>query len=235
MIIFNMNKIKSITYLAFCFGCLSACVNDSNTKRNFPSKPEAHKLATSELDSSIKIYATGDNKFVLLDTLKFKIPSDVPISATNIYAGVYELKDDSIVRHKLLTTKNHAFLTTFEDLGFGIRGRLYVFDIANKSLIRDSVFNHDYLYSSAGIFIIETGSSKILVVGKPEWYEAKQENILPAALYVVKRGVFINEKNVYQIGSDIPSDTTLLSFFKNSISASGNGVLELPKNWWQTK
>jgi len=230
-----MNKIKSLTYLALWLGCLSACVNDSNTKQNSPSKPEVHKLATSELDSSIKIYATGDNKYVLLDTLKFKMPGDVPISATNIYAGIYELKNDSIVRHKFLTTKNQAFLTTFEDLGFGIRGRLYVFDMVNKSLIRDSAFNHDYLYSSAGIFIIETKSSKIFVVGKPEWYEAKQENILPASLYVVKKGVFENEKNVYQVGSDIPSDTKLLSFFKNSILASGDGVLELPKNWWQTK
>lgn len=230
-----MNKIKSLIYWTLCFGCLSACVNDSNTKRNSPSKPEVHKLATSELDSSIKIYATGDNKYVLLDTLKFKMPGDVPISATNIYAGIYELKDDSIVRYKFLTTKSQAFLTTFEDLGFGIRGRLYVFDMVNKSLIRDSAFNHDYLYSSAGIFIIETKGSKIFVVGKPEWYEAKQENILPASLYVVKGGVFENEKNVYQVGSDIPSGMKLLSFFKNSISTPGNGVFELPRNWWQTK
>jgi hypothetical protein len=232
-----MNKIKSVTYLIIYFACLSACVNDSGTNRNFQSKPETHKLTTSELelDSSIKIYATGDNKFVLFDTLKFKIPGDIAISATNIYAGVYELKDDSFVRHKFLTTKKLIFLTTFEDLGFGIRGRLYVFDIANRSLIRDSVFNHDYLYSSAGIFIIETESSKVFVVGKPEWYEARQESILPAGLFVVKRGMFKNEKNIYQVGSDIPSGTKLLSFFKNAISVSGNGVLELPKNWWQTK
>jgi hypothetical protein len=83
--------------------------------------------------------------------------------------------------------------------------------------------------------MIETGSSRIFVVGKPEWYEAKQENILPASLFEIKRGVFENEKNVYQVGSDIPGGMKLLSFFKNSISAPGDGVFELPRNWWQTK
>jgi hypothetical protein len=105
----------------------------------------------------------------------------------------------------------------------------------DRSLMKDSEFHHDYLYSSAGIFFIDVKSNKLFVVGKPEWYDAKKENILPASLYIIKERMLVNEKNVYQVGSDIPSEANLLLFFKNSISSSSVGVFELPKNWWKTK
>ena len=167
--------------------------------------------------------------------MKFPIPFGVNITTTNICNGMYELKSNSLERHRFLITNKLAYLTTCENLGRGIRTYLYAFDKHNKSLIRDSAFQRDFLFSSAGIFVIEMSSNMIFAVDKSEWYDSKQENITPASLYVAKGKYFENVKNVYRIEGDDPSDTSLISFFKNSISIGSDRVFPLPDDWWESK
>ena len=94
---------------------------------------------------------------------------------------------------------------------------------------------HNYLYSSAGIFVIEPDSNKIFSVDREAWYDAKQKEIVPASLYVVREGNFKHIKNVYQFGNEVPGDTSLLSFFKNSITSDGGRAFMLPDSWWKTR
>ena len=219
-----------IRYLLICVYCLSSCVGKPTSNRNV----KADSLSNTNVDSSIKFYTVEHNKYLTFDTLRFLIPKDMNINSANVYNGIYEIKGNSFRRHKSLIFNNHAFLTTAEDLGKGIRTHLYVFDIRNKSLIKDPIFKRNYLYSSAGIFIIDRSTHRILSVNKPEWYDAKQENIIPASISYIKGIYFENLKNVYKVGDEIPGDTSLVSFFNKSMAANNKEVLVLPKDWWKT-
>ena len=168
--------------------------------------------------------------------MRFRIPDDVDITAANIYDGIYELKGGSLVRHTLLITKKLAFLTTFEDVGTGNRTKLYVFDIAHRSLIRDSAFKNSYLNSSAGIFIIDSISNRIFSVDKSGYYEKRGSFIIPAGLYSVQGRFFKIIKIVYKVGEEIPGDTSsLVPFFKSSISTGSKRALVLPGDWWKNE
>src|SRR5689334_4022281 len=114
-----MRNMKSIIYLALCFYCLSACVNDTDTKQNSSSKYKTNERAPVNPNLPINIYTTGNDKYILFDTIRVKIPVEINITAANIYDGIYECKSDSLERHKVLITKKLAFLTDSEDLGLG--------------------------------------------------------------------------------------------------------------------
>jgi len=230
-----MSKKKFFVYLALCFYCLSACNGDTQTKKNPPPGSETHEPGFTYLDSSTKIYTIGSDKYILFDTIKCKIPGDAEITAAALYNGIYEFRSGFLERHKLLITKKLAFLTTSEDLGTGIRGHLYVFDLPSRSLVKDTEFERDYHHSSAGIFVVDPGGNKIFVVSKEALYEAKQESIIPASLYEVQGGSFKFIKNVYQFGNEVPGDTALLSFYKNSITPGGKGVFILSDDWYKNK
>ncbi|WP_133999243.1 hypothetical protein [Dinghuibacter silviterrae] len=163
------------------------------------------------------------------------IPKDAHIDSTNLYNGIYELTGKSIKKHKSITFNNLIFVTTSEDLGDGIRGYLYVFNTRNKLLIRDTTFKRDYLYSSAGIFIIDSSSQRICSIDKPEWYDEKQEGIIPASIARIKGAYFDEYKTVYKVGEDIPEDSSLVSFFNEAIAGNSKEVLDLPKDWWKIK
>ena len=215
--------------LIICVYFLSSCESKPTSSRDVTSKSPIDINA----DSSMKLSSVENNKYLTFDTLKFLIPKDLNINSSNVYSGIYEIKGTSFKRHKSLIFNNHAFITTSKDLGRGIRGYLYVFDIRNKSLIKDSTFKRNSLYSSAGIFIIDRNTNRIFSVDKPEWYDAKQENIIPASISYIKGGYFENLKNVYKVGDEIPTDTSLVSFFNKSMATNSKDVLSLPSDWWK--
>jgi hypothetical protein len=214
---------------------LSACVNDTNTKKSDTPNSVTPEKGQANSRSRINIYSTGDHKYISLDTTKFILPDESNISAANIFNGIYEFREDSLIRHSFLITKNQAFITTSEDLGQGIRAYLYVFNLSDKSLITDTEFKRNYLYSSAGIFVIDPDSNRIFGVDKEAWYELKQSGIIPASLYTVHGKYFRNVKNVYMLGGEIPIDTSLVTFYKNSISNVSGRVSLLPDDWWKTE
>ena len=116
----------------------------------------------------------------------------------------------------------------------GYRGYLYVFDRIRGRFIRDPDFDRNYLYSSAGIFLI--GRHWVFVPGKSEWYNAKKEGIIPATFYMIKGQDFKFVKNVYEKGNFSPDDTTgLLSFLTAALSERSNKVFPLPDGWWNVK
>ncbi len=226
-----MSKKIFIRYLLICVFCFSSCISKPTSNRN----TTINSLSNRNVETSLKFYTVKHNKYLTFDTLRFIIPNDANINSNNVYNGIYELKGNSFIRHKTLTFNNLAFLTTFENLGTGIRSRLYVFDTRNKLLIKDSTFKRSYLYSSAGIFIIDRSTNKIFSVDKPEWYSAKQASIITAAVCNIKEGYFNHLKNVYKVGNEIPTDTSLVSFFNKSMLANNKEVLVLPMDWWKTK
>lgn len=190
----------------------------------------------SPQNQPVKVFAKDNIKFIEFDTLAFKVPVDVKITDENLYNGIYEWKSDSLIRRKFLILKHLAFLTTFEDLGRGIRSNLYVFDITGKFLIKDSSFERNYLHSSAGIFVVDYNNGKIFVIGKSEWYDSKREIITGASFYEINGRYFDFERNVYkdgELGVGTPSDTSIISFYKNAIA--GKGVYALPDDWWRAK
>lgn len=228
-----MKNINTVSRLAICFLCLSGCGHDTSTQNNSSLGHELDEGEIFDQRQSIKLYRVEDNEYVMFDTLKFKVPPDANITPTNIYNGVYEMTSDSLERRKWLIDKDWVFLTTIEDLGKGVRSFLYVFDISHRSIIRDSVFKRCYVFSSAGIFIIDTVNNKIFSVNIPSWYDSKKEMIIPASLLDIKGGYFNYIKNVYEVGDEIPRDTALVSFFKNTILTGSNSVTILPNDWWK--
>lgn len=224
-----MNTKAIIRYLLICVYFLSSCESKPTSSRDVTSKSPIDINA----DSSMRLSSVENNKYLTFDTLKFLIPKNININSSNVYSGIYEIKGNSFKRHKSLILNNHAFLTTSEDLGRGIRGYLYVFDIRNKSLIKDSTFKRNSLYSSAGIFIIDRNTHRIFSVDKPEWYDAKQENIIPASISYIKGNYFENLKNVYKVGDEVPTDTSLISFFNKSMATNSKDVFPLPNDWWK--
>jgi hypothetical protein len=176
--------------------------------------PKAQRRQRVNPDSIIRFFTVENKRFMSLDTLRFLIPDGFNVSPANIYNGIYEVKPSALVRHKVLISNNLVFFTTFEDLGKGIRAYLYAFDISRKSFIRDSSFSRNYLFSGAGIFVIDPYTSRIFAVDRSVWYNAKRENIIPASVFEVKDGRFQITQNLYQIANEPPVDTALLSFFK---------------------
>lgn len=224
-----MNTKAIIRYLLICVYFLSSCESKPTSSRDVTSKSPVDFNA----DSSMKLSSVENNKYLTFDTLKFLIPKNLNINSSNVYSGIYEIKGNSFRRHKSIIFNDHAFLTTSEDLGKGIRGYLYVFDNRTKSLVKDSTFKRNSLYSSAGIFIIDRNTNRIFSVDKPEWYDAKQENIIPASISVVKGGYFVNLKNVYKVGGEVPTDTSLVSFYNKAMATNSKDVLPLPNDWWK--
>lgn len=225
--------IKEIVIIVFtiCIFSLLSC----NSNPAAQHAPKTQRRQRVNPDSTIKFFTVENKRFMSLDTLRFLIPDGFNVSSANIYNGIYEVKPSALVRNKVLISNNLVFFTTFEDLGKGIRAYLYAFDISRKSFIRDSSFSRNYLFSGAGIFVIDPYTSRIFAVDRSVWYDAKQENIIPASVFEVKGGRFQITQNLYQIANEPPVDTALLSFFKNSTDINGKGVFILPENWSDSK
>ena len=208
---------------------MSSCESKPTSSRDVTAKSPVDIYA----DSSMRISSVKNDEYITFDTVKFLIPKNLNIDSSNIYNGIYEISRSSFIRRKFLVFNNLAYLTTFEDLGIVSRSHLYVFDIKKKSFVKDSTFKRDYLVSTAAIFMINSTSNRILIVGKPALYDAKQEVIVPASLYSIKGGYFDYLKNVYKVSDEVPTDTALVSFFNKSMATNSKDVLPLPNDWWK--
>src|ERR1700731_4201080 len=123
-----MGKKSFVINLAICYCCLSGCVHDTSSKQIDQPTNKADQNDTGDYQQPVKIFTTGNNIFISFDTIKFQIPSDLNITSANLHNDIYEFKSDSLIRHKTFVAGNLALLTTFEDLGQGIRSQLYAFD-----------------------------------------------------------------------------------------------------------
>jgi hypothetical protein len=231
-----MNRVIALVGLTVCWFFLFSCGHDPSRKQPVATEAQADNESATGNAPLINVVTQENNTSISFDTVTFQVPAQLNIAAENIFNGIYEWKSDSLIRRKILILKNLAFLTTFEDLGRGIRSNLYVFDLAQKSLIKDSSFKRVYLHSSAGIFMIDANNGKIFVIGKSEWYDAKKELITGASFYEVSSGYFHFDKNVYkegELGVDTIADSTIISFYK--MATTGEGVYALPDDWWRVK
>jgi hypothetical protein len=228
----NMSRTIAVINMIVGYSILVGCSNEGSRKQTAREETKSPQNTVVQIPDSVKVLTEGNIKIISVDTTKFQVPVEVNVTAENIYDGIFELKTDSLIKRRVLILKNLAFLTTFEDLGMGIRSNLYVFDLARKSLIRDSSFDRAYLHSSAGVFVIDANEGKIFTIGKPAWYDSKKEIITAGSFYSIKGNFFYFEKNVYKVGElgiDILADSSILSFYKNAVS--GNGVYPLADDW----
>jgi hypothetical protein len=233
-----LNESRTIAAINMIVGyfILVGCSSEGSRKQTAREETKSPQNTVVQIPDSVKVLSEGNITIISVDTITFQVPVEVNVTTENIYDGIFELKADSLIKRRVLILKNLAFLTTFEDLGQGIRSSLYVFDISRRSLVKDSIFKRDYLPSSAGIIVIDADNSKIFIVGKSAPYFAKKEIITPASFYKVKGVYFSFERNIYmegELGIDTPSDSSIISFYKNA--NSGKGVYSLPKDWWQVK
>jgi hypothetical protein len=222
--------------LIICFCFFFGCKNESSRNQTVPSGPKADQNKGNKETQPLITLTNEKVKSISFDTVKIQVPAETNITSENIYDGIYEWKRGSLIRQKVLTLNNLVFLTTFEDLGQGIRSNLYVYDLVRHSFIIDSSFNRDYLHSSAGVFVIDASDSKLFVIGKPVWYDAKKEIITAASFYNIEGKYFHFNKNIYkdgELGSDTTlADSSIISFYKNA--NTGTGVKVLPDGWWKS-
>ncbi len=223
------NNYIQCLYLSLIF--LMACRDNSGPVQKIKTSSQIPTL----LDSTSKPSFAENNQYILMDTLRISIPPGVNINLENIYNGIYEIRDNVLKRTKWIRFKDFIYLTTSENLGQGIRSYLYVFDNRNKSFVKDSSFKRNYLYSSAGVFIINPKFKRILILGNSTWFDSKQSIITPASIYNIKGAYFSYERNVFKFGEEVQSDSSFISFFNKSMNANDKEILVLPKDWCKEK
>jgi hypothetical protein len=231
-----MSRIIALIAVTTCCFFLADCGHDPSRKQSEATDSLAADNGAAENRPAINVGTHDNITTISFDRATFDVPSQLNITKENIFDGIYELRSDSLFRRKSLTINNLAFVTTFEDLGRGIRSNLFVFDLVQKTLIKDSSFKRAYLHSSAGIFVIDSVSAKIFVIGKSEWYNKKNELMTAGSIYEIKNGYFYFEKNVYKDGElegDSVTRASIISFYKSAVS--GKGVHPLPDNWWENR
>ncbi|MGZ3753526.1 MAG: hypothetical protein ACXVAU_19730, partial [Mucilaginibacter sp.] len=148
------------------------------------------------------------------------IQKDTTISIKMPFAGIYEIKNDSIKRSRSMVLNNWRLFVTYEDVGFGYRGQLYVFDVKKKKLIRDAQFNRNYLYSARGIFIIDKSnhSNKIFAIDKPRYYEEKGRFITYADLYSIGPKKFNYIRSIPGVEELTESDSLIIKFYDKDLA-----------------
>ncbi|MFC0515738.1 hypothetical protein ACFFGT_16070 [Mucilaginibacter angelicae] len=222
---FVLLLLGSVYIFSFC-SCKSSSKHDKSIIQT-TTKP-----INKNRPLAIKFYVNQTDNYIAIDNFNFRLPPNIHIDSATIYNGIYTISKDSVVRYKAVIYDNLAFLTTFEDVGTGIRSYLYVFDITTKSLIEDKFFKRNFLYSSAGIILVDSSTHKIFSIDKPAFYGAKQQNIIPASLADVNGRYFEYIKNVYIGGDEIPADHDIISFYNKTIKNSKD-IKTLPNDWWK--
>jgi hypothetical protein len=165
----------------------------------------------------------------------FYIPKGLNIEYKNLYTGIYEIKKDAINKSDHLLLNNSICFTTYEDLGMGYRGYLYVYKPNTHNLVKDRQFKHNYLYSSAAIFIIDRRTNRIFAVDKPEWYDQKGTLITVASMYSINESLYNPLKNIYEKGDQLKNDILLTQFYYRSLVNNGKNGTILPDGWWKMK
>ncbi|MBS1664783.1 MAG: hypothetical protein JST68_27300 [Bacteroidetes bacterium] len=179
-------------------------------------------------DSSISVHMAGKVKYVLVDTMKFLVPDSIDIRPTNLFNGIYLVKNGSLEKHNYLITANFVFLTIYEDVGTGYRGNLFAIDRVKKSFVMDTAFGWNHLRSSAGVFVMEADGKKVFTVHKPHWIDTSGPFIVSASVDEVRGGFFKEIKSVYMPGDEVPGDTALLHFYRDALLPRSKRVFPMP-------
>ncbi|WP_293309927.1 hypothetical protein [Pedobacter sp. UBA5917] len=104
-------------------------------------------------------------------------------SGNNLFNGIFEFGKDSFSNYSNVLKKDLLYFTTNEDVGFGNRSYLYVYNTLSKVLVYDPQFKREYLYSSFGKFYID--KKLIFCVIKPAWDKKYHSFRLSVAVYQV--------------------------------------------------
>jgi len=212
------------TSMAFAIGFLS-CKNPQKIKTTDGSVTSIKKTIkpSDSIPVPLHFYLKSDSLCILINKKSYCIPGDAGINYKHALPGIYQISNRSIKRNYGLFLNNKIYFTTYDDVGKGHRGYLYIFDMKNKSFINDKEFKRDYLYSSAGVFIIDTGMNRIFTINNPEWYDKNKTFSTCASMYSVSGKHYKFFRNIYETGEQT-DDSLLVKFFDKSLTnAERNG------------
>jgi hypothetical protein len=247
-----MRKNSSYLYLlTLGVFIIQGCSDNYKAKKASPSQ-EANAHADSSLksdssislrklhdklmlpDSTIGFDSTEKKHFIRIAGSRIPLSDDVQVDSNNIFGGIYELKSDSLIKHAALMVGHYLFVTTYADLGRGYQVYLQAIDTTHKRSIIDPAFKRNFLYSDAGIFLIQ--NSRIFLVDLSFESTVKKSQVSIGSLFKIDGRYFANIKDVYREGEQIFGDTSKLAwFFKAADSSVSTSVHILPKRWWKRK
>ncbi|GAA4313470.1 hypothetical protein GCM10023149_09250 [Mucilaginibacter gynuensis] len=178
-----------------------------------------------------KLYVKGDSICITVDSKTFHVAKDSTINVNNPYDGIYEVNNGNFKKHFSLIKCDLLYFNTSDDVGFGYRANLYVYNLKKKTFITDNHFHRNYLYSSAGVFFLT--NSKIIVMGKSSWYEKENTGITPASIYSIKGTHFKYQKSIYTPLDSTADDTSITNFYNKNWGKKAKKQLLLPADWWK--
>jgi hypothetical protein len=177
------------------------------------------------------LYAKDDSICIVAGKKTYCIKRDTTIFYKNSYAGIYEIVRDSIKKSYSLAVNNLIYFTTYAD-GVGYKGYLYIYNPKSKKLAREPDFNHNYLFSSWGIFIIDRNTNKIFSIN-PSSFDQKTMPIVAASMYSVSGGNFKLCKIIYDRLNNVEEDTSIMKLYRRSLADNGKHGLLFPDDSWK--
>jgi len=232
----NMKLYQQLKILTLALTLVS-CSNSHDSSKSIalvvkPVKNSKKLKIHDPLAAPKNLYLKNDSAFIIIDKTTYCIPKAESIDFKNSFPAIYEINKDSIKKSDGLDLHRFIYFTTYDDVGMGYRGYLYVFDTRKKILIKDRQFKHNYLYSSAAIFVIDRRTNKIFSIDKPGWYDKKNTAIVSASMYSIAGNKFKFFKNIYDSCGDA-EDTSIIRFYRRSLMNNGKHGKVLPENWWK--
>lgn len=215
---------------------IALCSCSNNQKHTYSSVQASltKKTAKKEMTSNDNILLSGDSLQVNIDGKKMSVFATGNIIGKP-YQGIYEVgQNGAILKKAVMRFDNHIIFTTFIDLGMGYKAYLYAFKPSNKKLLIHTEFKEPFIYSSAGIFLIDRKYCKIFSIGKPQWYGDKKALITPVSIFSLKQKEFSFLKNIYEIGDQSETGDSLLVFYKHSLANNAIDAKILPEKWWSS-
>ena len=217
----------------------SLSLSFSSQKSNYSDlhnvQPQQLTKANDSVTKNIKFYVKNDSICFMVNRKSFCLPKRAGIDYRHTFDGLYEINGARLKKSDCVILNHLIYFTTYDDVGRGHRGYLYVFDTKTKTLVKDSEFNRNFLYSAAGIFIIDKKTDKVFCVSKSGWFDRKQIAIVYASMYSIDGANFRVSRIVYEKSDDLESDTSVVNFYYKGLSNNAKGGIILPKDWWKEK
>jgi hypothetical protein len=134
----------------------------------------------------------------------------------SVYSGIYQIDNDSI--HSMFSTQINDILyfTTFENVGMGYRGFLYAFDLKKREFVKSNSTQHDYVFSSGGIFFLN--KQYIFDVCKPGHQNPEDPFKTAVEIYRIRRNKFHYLTYITSNGEMIHDDTSIAKLYHKAIN-----------------
>jgi len=218
-----------------CLFILASCSNEQKNSHHLASLQSSKKNIGKHFIADTNFILIGDSICVSLNGTGYCVSSNNNGIIGKSYKGILEVDPNGIVYKKQAVLFNdYVLFSTYEDLGQGYRGYLYAFRKSDGVLANEPELKRNYVYSSAGIFIIDNKTNKLFAINRPQWYDKKQLLITTVSMFSLESNKFKNNLNVYAEGTLTETDRSIADFFWKSLSDNAKRAQLLPDDWSKT-